>query len=264
MKRFVLSAITACVLLSCSIKSEDILPTNLVPKVGNGEIISKEHNVDFDEIKVVQSISAEVVKSDTEKVIISAPSDIMEDILVDNTNGRLLIHFKPGLQLSANKVSAKIFAKDFSKLEATSSARIEVKDQFTQDKTEVEVSSSADIIGNLEANDLDIDVSSSGSFRGKIWAVNLNAEASSSAKINIEGKATNAKIDVASSGAVNGENVVAKNAEIQASSSGRAHLGVIEKLSAKTSSSGNVKVIRKGKLNVISQDSNSGGRITIE
>ncbi len=264
MKPFVLLSFAASILLSCNIKSEDVLPTNLVPNVGNGEIISKEHMISFDEIKVVQSISAEVIKSDTEKVIISAPDDIMDDILVDNNNGRLLIHFKPGLQLSAHKVSAKIFTKDFTKLEATSSAKIEVKDRFTQDKTEVEVSSSAGISGNLEANDLDIEVSSSGSFSGKVWAVNLNAEATSSGKIKMEGKASDAELDVASSGAILAENVIAKNAEISASSSGRVNIAVSEKLSAKASSSGSIKVIQKGRLNVISQDSNSGGRISIQ
>lgn len=257
-----LSAFCAA-LLSCNIKSEHVLPASFAPKEGKETITSKEFNVNFDEIKVVQSISAEVIKSDTEKVVISAPQDILEDILVENNNGKLLIRFKPGLQISARNVHAKIFAKDFHTIEAASSARIDIKNQFTQDKTEVEVSSSAQISGNLEANELSIDVSSSGLFSGKVWAVNLEAEVSSSGSIQLSGKTKNAELDASSSGTLNATKLMAENAEVKATSSGSVSISAINQLSATASSSGSIEVLKKGPLNIITQNSNSGGRIAV-
>ena len=49
-----------------------------------------------------------------------------------------------------------------------------------QDKLKVDVSSSADVDGHLEANQLDISVGSSGSFSGKVWADYARFEVSSS------------------------------------------------------------------------------------
>lgn len=264
MKTLFITAAVSATMLSCSMKSDQVFPVNFTAKEGKGIIKTKQFEINFDEIKVAQSISAEVVKSDIEKVVITAPSDIMDDILVDNVDGKLFIHFKPHLNISARNVAAKIFVKDFTHLEATSSAKITVKNKFTQDKTNVEVSSSGSITGNLEANDLSVDVSSSGSFSGEIWAVNLKSQATSSGEVNFSGKAKNAEIQVSSSGTITGRNLVADQAEITASSSGIINISVANKVSASASSSGDISVYRKGNLNVISQKESSGGSVKIQ
>ena len=264
MKSLLICASVVFFLMSCDKKSDTGISFNISPKEGKGTIKTQEFVKDFDEIKVAQSISAEVVKSDVEKVVISAPSDIIDDILVENTNGKLYIHFKPNVNISAKNVAAKIFAKDFSKIEASSSADIKIKDKFTQDKTDIEVSSSAKISGDLEANDLSIEVSSSGTFSGQIWAVNLSSEVNSSGDIKISGKTKNAALDASSSGTLNAQNVIAENAEIEASSSGSVSVSVSRQLNASASSSGDISVIKKGNLNIISQKESSGGSISIQ
>lgn len=263
MKSLLISASVAFILMSCNIKSDNGISFNMAPKEGKGIIKTQEFVKDFDEIKVAQSISAEVVKSDTEKVVITAPSDIMDDILVDNVDGKLFIHFKPNMNISAKNVAAKIFVKDFTRLEATSSAKIKVEDKFTQDKTDVKVSSSGSITGNLEANDLSVDVSSSGSFSGEIWTVNLEAEATSSGDIKFSGKAKNAELRASSSGSLKARDLNASSAEIQASSSGSVSLSVSTELDASASSGGNIAVYRKGNLHIVSQNESSGGSVTI-
>ena len=259
-------SILACSLLltSCNVKSEGEFPFNITQKEGNGIIKSKTFNLSFDEIKVAQSINAEVVKSDEEKVVVTAPDDIIDDILVENTNGQLYIHFKPNLNISARNVAVKIFAKDFSSIKASSSASIIVKDTFTQDKTDIQVSSSGSIKGDLEANDLSIAVSSSGTYSGKIWAVNLDTQVSSSGDVVISGKTKNATMKSSSSGTLNAKNVITENAELSASSSGDISLSVSNQLNASASSSGDINIYRKGNLNVLSQKESSGGSVSIQ
>ena len=265
MKTFTISIFSAFMMLSsCNVKSDNGFPFNITPKVGTGMIKNKEYKMSFDEIKVAQSINAEVVKSEEEKVVITAPSDIIDDILVENSNGKLYIHFKSGINISARNVAAKIFAKDFSAVQASSSASIKIKDKFTQDRMTIQSSSSGDITGDLEANDMSIDVSSSGSFTGQIWAVNLKSEATSSGDVDVSGKAKNANLSASSSGSLNAQKVIAENADLQASSSGDISISVTNQLNASASSSGDINVTRKGNLNILTNKKSSGGSISIQ
>ncbi len=248
---------------ACTFNGEGGKIFNIIPKEGKGPITEKEVKADFDEIKVAQSINAEIIKSDSEKVVISAPSDIIDDVVVETSGNRVYIHFKPGINISANKVKAKVYAKDFSRIEVSSSADVKVLDKFTQDKTTVKVSSSGSVYGDLEANDFGIDVSSSGSYCGKIWAVNLDAEVSSSGDVNISGKTKSAKMSASSSGSLDAKGVIADNADLRASSSGSVTLSVVDNLNASASSAGSIDVIKKGALANVSKNESSGGSVSI-
>lgn len=265
---FIFSALVA--LGSCNEKHDrnNREGNNWVEKVVNkesGPIQSKEFNGDFDEIQVSQAIEAEVIKSETEKVEISAPQDIMDEILVENDGGKLHIHYKPGIRvMNTHKVTAKIYAKDFKKLLADSAAKIEVKDKFTQEKTDIEVSSAGSISGNLEANDMDINISSSSSFTGKIWAINLDVESSSGSTLDISGKAKKADISASSGSSVSAKEVIADHVEADASSGANVQISAVSSVKAEASSGGSVDIIKKGELNSVSKEESSGGSVNIQ
>ncbi|QOW11563.1 DUF2807 domain-containing protein [Kaistella flava (ex Peng et al. 2021)] len=265
MKTLYISAFAAALFLtSCNATTDNGFSFNIMPKEGNGALTDREYKMNFDEIRVAQSINAEVVKANEEKVVITAPSDIIDDVLVENSGGKLYIHFKSGLNISSRNVSAKIFAKDFSAIKASSSATITIKDKFTQDKTDIEVSSSGTIKGNLEANDLSIDVSSSGTYLGTVWAINLESKVSSSGDIIISGKTKNANLRASSSGTLNAQKVIAENATVEASSSGDVSLSVSNQLNASASSSAGIAITKTGNLNIVSKKESSGGSISIQ
>lgn len=234
---------------------------------GNGTITEKTYDGDIDQIKVSTSIDAEVIKSDTEKVVISAPSDIMDNIKVALKGGVLAVYVDSGFgnNISTKNVKAKIYVKDFNQLSADSSADIKVLDTFTQDKVDVYISSSASIdVANLEANDLRIYTNSSGDFSGKIWAVNLGAYASSSGDINIFGKAKNATMDSNSSGDLKATDLIVENAILSASSSGDIVTSVSKSLTANANSSGEITVYKKGNLEQTQIHKNSGGDVYLK
>lgn len=234
---------------------------------GNGAITEKTYDGDIDQIKVSTSIDAEVIKSDAEKVVISAPSDIMDNIKVALKGGVLAVYVDSGFgnNISTKNVKAKIYVKDFNQLSADSSADIKVLDTFTQDKVDVYISSSASIdVANLEANDLKIYTNSSGDFSGKIWAVNLGAYASSSGDINIFGKAKNATMDSNSSGDLKATDLIVENAILSASSSGDIVTSVSKSLTANANSSGEITVYKKGNLEQTQIHKNSGGDVYLK
>ncbi|OCA80408.1 hypothetical protein BBH99_15765 [Chryseobacterium contaminans] len=265
---FIFSALV--VLASCNERHEkkDREKSGWVEKVINkesGPIQQREFNGDFDEIQVSQAIEAEIIKSDTEKVIISAPQSIIDEVLVDNSGGKLHIHYKPGIRvMNISKVTAKIYTKDFTKLVAESAASINVKDKFTQEKTSVEVSSAGSISGNLEANDLNINADSSSNFSGKIWAVNLDIESSSGSSIDISGKAKNADVSSSSGSSISAKEVIADNVEADASSGASIHISAVSSVKAEASSGGSVDIAKKGELKNVTKEESSGGSINIQ
>jgi hypothetical protein len=239
-----------------------------VDKVTNkdkGPATEREFNETFDEIEVSQAIDAQIIKADVEKIVISAPANIIDEILVEKVGDKVQIHYKRGIRVMNNsRVTAKIFAKDFSKLIANSAANIIVKDKFVQEKMDIEASSSASISGNLEANDFDISVDSSGSFEGKIWAVDLDLDGSSAASVTISGKAKNADVSSSSGSSISGRELVADNVKVDASSGASVELSAASSIKAEASSGGSVTVSKRGKVTSVTKDESSGGSVSIE
>lgn len=231
----------------------------------NGPVKEKVFNGDFDEIEVSQAIDAEVIKSETEKVVISAPENIINEILVDNDGGKLHIHYKKGIRvMNSHNVKAKIYTKDFTKLVANSAASIKIKDKFTQDKLSIDISSAASVSGDLEANDFDISAGSSSSYSGKIWAVDLDIEASSAASLDISGKSKNADISSSSGSSISAKDVIADNVKADASSGASIQISAVNSLNAEASSGGSVDVSKRGELKSITKHESSGGSVNIQ
>ena len=76
-------------LASCiNVKSDDgSIGDIFAGKKGNGPMTEKVFSGDFNSIEVSTSIDADIVKSDVERVVISAPSDILEFVKVEQ-NGQ--------------------------------------------------------------------------------------------------------------------------------------------------------------------------------
>lgn len=238
-----------------------------LPDVKNqdhGPVQQKEFDGDFDEIEVSQSIDAEIIKSEAEKVVISAPSNIIDEVLVDRDGQKIHIHLKSGIRVTnAHNIKAKIYAKDFSKLKANSAASIVLKDKFTQEKTSIVASSSGSIEGTIEANNLSIFADSSGSFEGTIWAVDFEAETSSAGSISVLGKSKKADLSSSSGSSISAKDVVIENLKADASSGADVEAGVANSLDARASSGGSVNVYKKGNLRSVNKDESSGGSVSI-
>lgn len=255
-------------LASCNKNDKREQKNEWLPDVTNsdhGPVKQKEFTGDFDKVEVSQAIEAEIIKSDIEKVIISAPENIIDEVLVENNGGELHIHYKRGFRvINSTKVKAKIYAKDFTKLAANSAAVIVVKDEFTQDKTDLEMSSSGEISGKLEANEFTIDAESSGSFTGKIWAVNLSVEASSGGTVEVSGKAKNADLKASSGSDIAAKGMTADFVKAESSSGAGIEVGVASKFEGHASSGGSVNGIKKGNVTTVSKEESSGGSVSLQ
>lgn len=226
-----------------------------------GSATSKTYNLEFNTIEVNTGINAEVIKSDEDKVIITAPENLLDKVSVQSNHGNLKISFNQGFRIqmfSSPKISATIYVKDLSGLKATSSAAITLRDRFTQEKMNIEANSSGEIFGDVQANQLDIKVSSSGSFKGKVWAVNGNLLASSSGDLNVSGEIKNITARSSSSGTIDAKELKAATGTVSASSSGDVSITISQSAVASASSSGDVVIYKNGNPTISKSESSSG------
>ncbi len=264
MKNTLLLGTAVLLLFSCNIKTDKQVLSNLVTKTATGPQTTREYTMNFSGLHVSQGIDAEVFKSTENKIIISAPADIIDDVLAEKSGSSVQIRFRPGLNISAHNVNAKVYTKSLSTIEASSSGRIRVKDKFTQDQTDISASSSGQIFGDFEANQLSVRTSSSGSYQGQIWAVNLEAVASSAGAVTLIGKTGSAMMKASSSGSIDAAKVFAKSADLSASSAGDISLTVSNRVSARASSGGDIHVNKNGALTKADVKESSGGSISIK
>lgn len=230
---------------------------------GKGPIKEKTISAEFSGVQVSNSIKTEIYKSTENKVVISAPDDILEfiDASVQN-DGVMKIGVKKNSSwknsISTKKVLVKVFAKNLESLRASSSGEIFLKDKFSGENMVVKASSSGEIHGDLEYNTLSIEVSSSGDYSGKIWADTGSIRVSSSGDVKVEGKIQNADIQASSSGDINGANLEIKRGSVQASSSADVKVMVSDKISAQASSSASINILKIGNPEITKTSSSSG------
>lgn len=245
--------------LSCQKSQESNAHTN-TNQTGNST--EKTVTGSFNKIEVSTGIAAEVIKSGEEKAVVYAPADVLDEVIAEIINDKLTIRMKQGIRLkSVSGIRAKIYVKDFDEIEANSAAAIKILDEFMQDDTDISVSSSGSISGNLEANKMNIDASSAGSFAGKIWAVNLSTSSSSSGQIEVSGKAKNLTAEASSAGSFLGTKFTANHGNLDASSGGSITVSLTESMEADANSGGSIRYIKGENLTKIHYDENSGGSV---
>ncbi|WP_300669780.1 DUF2807 domain-containing protein [Soonwooa sp.] len=232
---------------------------------GKGALTDKTYTFDFDEIKSSNSLSVEVVKSNTEKIVVNAPSDIIDQIEVVQEGSAAVIRIAKGVRnLSTNRVKVKVYAKDFSKISASSSSSIKVVDSFKSDRMDIAVSSSGSIGGSFDASSVSIQAGSSGSYSGQVIAKSVDAQVSSSGTISIKGRSESLNAQASSSGDLEAAEFTTDSAMLQASSSAGIKVGVRNSVTGSASSSADIVVLKRGDLQTKNVKESSSGSVTIK
>ena len=202
----------------------------------------------FDGISVSQSIDAELIKGNTNEATITVRNVDLDDVITEVEGGVLKLRMvkKWNVNWGGKKKKVQIvltYADYPNYISASSSADVISRDKIITERLEVNASSSADVI-------IEVDVDQ------------LESNASSSADIEISGSADKAYVKVASSADFLGKRLSTKIADLSASSSGDIELRVSDELSAKASSSGDISYY--GNPDVKKAKKSSSGEISRE
>ena len=204
-----LSSIISMVYVSCN---------NLLPIVGNGNLVTSERTVStFEKISSGGSNEISFHVSPEYRVVVTADSNLVEFVTTDVRNNVLNIGFKRG---------------------SYSSTRIQI-DVYCPALTSVSISGSGSFTGN-----------------DTIITSTFDSNVSGSGKIIITGSGKNSDINISGSGIFSGSNFTINNAAVHVRGSGKAIIFVSEYLNVVISGSGEVDY--RGDPKIESKTSGSG------
>ena len=246
MKKFLLVTIpivmltAACAL--CAVCFARLLPDRKEIK-GSGHIVTKEIPApEFDAISVSRAVHV-ILAEQGDKIRIDADDNLMERVVVQAEDQELRITIDPEIKNVRNMeatVTVPVGNRMLCRLEASSASKIRGE--------EVE----------LKAATCDIDASSAATVRAEIKSQSCTADTSSAASIVLKGGTNRFEGSSSSAGKINAAELIAKCADVQASSASSISVNCTETLKAQASSG--AKIRYQGECKVEASKS-SGGSI---
>ncbi|MCE2963199.1 MAG: GIN domain-containing protein [Chitinophagales bacterium] len=248
---FVLSTLTSC-------------RFHMTSNEGKGPQIEKVYNYKFTGIEQDNGIESKVFKSDENKIVINAPSDIMEKILVEEMGNDIVhIHVKKNSNISTNKVKVSVYTKELKSLDASSAAEIKVIDTFTSESIIIETTSGAEIYGSFKALKGLIKSSSGSSITMGFYGENAEINASSGSNIDLKGLAKTSQMKASSGSTIDAENYTSQLLTAESSSGGNISASATTKVSAKSSSGSRIAIYKRSNALEIEKNESSGGSVKI-
>lgn len=193
---------------------------------------------DFDELKVYDLINVSLIKSDTNRAIISG--DNKNDVSIVNDNGILKIKMELDEKFDGNKTNVELYYKELDVIDVNEGAYVFSDDTFTQYKMELRSQEGGVIKVNLDVTELEIKVVTGG-------------------EIETLGKATRQDVSINTGGIYNGQNFKTESTHVAVRAAGNASVNASELVDAKIRAGGDILIY--GKPKQINESKVLGGRI---
>ncbi len=207
---------------------------------GNNKVVKEKREAgQFTALRVSSGIDVYLTQGDRESIEVEADENLHEYILTDIRNGVLHVYTEVNIR-EAEEKRVYVTMKDIESL-STSSA--------------------GDIIGQtpVKSDRLELSVSSAGDIKLEIQVKEIKAGVSSSGDVTLTGEADMLFANLSSAGDLNAYGLVAREADVSASSAGDADINVTEKLRARSSSAGDINY--RGNPKYIDAHSSSAGSV---
>ncbi|MGM5630716.1 DUF2807 domain-containing protein [Apibacter raozihei] len=193
---------------------------------------------DFSIVKVFDRISADIIASDENKVVITGLK--REDVDVVNKNGELKVRMKTTKLLAGDDVKVKIYYQgEISSAQASEGAVVKVVDKISSSSVFLNAKEGAMVSAEVETSKLEARVNSGGI-------------------INVSGHADEQDVVITSGGKYNGKDLDSENASVAINAGGNAMITATEKVNAKTRAGGVIDIYGKPE---VSQQTLAGGKI---
>lgn len=202
------------------------------------EKITKETG-EFDTVKVFDGISAQLIPSDENKVIISGED--ASEVSVANNNGNLKIRMGLKKTFSGHKTFAEIhFKQKLSVIDVNENAFISSPETFKQVDLELRAQEGGEIDINVELQ-------------------KLSAKAVTGGIVEVKGTAKNQNVRINTGGQYEGDNLKTEQATVNVNAGGTAYVNASEYVEARVKAGGTIRIY--GKPKVIDKQTFLGGKI---
>ena len=196
---------------------------------------------DFDEVKVFDRISLQMIQGTENKIEITGAKK--DDVEIVNKNGELKIRMKFGKLLTGDDITAKLYFKnEIHEITASEGSYVSSEATFKAVAFEVSSKEGAEVKINLDVQKLDAKTSSGGILK-------------------LNGSATNVVAISNSGGIVKAKDLKTKQTQITVNAGGEAEVNASEFVEAKTRAGGNIHVY--GSPKQVNKKNVIGGNITI-
>ncbi|MFT4611261.1 MAG: hypothetical protein ACJA1H_002013 [Glaciecola sp.] len=212
---------------------------------GNGNTTTVTRTTsDYDTVDCAGSFDYILVAGTEGRIIIEGESNLLEYIITEVNNGKLLIKTEQGKNLNPSKnktIKITIPFKDIDAVSLSGSGDLWNEDQINSDDFEATLSGSGDVILNIQSKN------TSGSISG-------------SGDLTIKGATQNLSARVTGSGDFHGFGLISKNTDVSVTGSGDAEVVCTGQLKARVTGSGDIEY----KGNPAKEDSKVTGSGSIE
>lgn len=193
---------------------------------------------DFDEVKVFDRISLQLIQGTENKIEITGAKK--DDVQIVNNNGELKVRMRLGKLLAGDDITAKLYFKnEIHEITASEGSYVSSEATFKAVSFEVSSKEGAEVKINLDVD-------------------KLNAKTSSGGILKLSGKATSQVAISNSGGIINAKDLKTTQTQITVNAGGEAEVNASDLVEAKTRAGGNIHVYgspkQVNKKNVIGGD----------
>lgn len=207
------------------------------------QIKTEQRNVTgFTALSVSEGIKLELTLGEKELVEVSADADFIDQIVTELEGTTLVVHIKGSFHGNIGKknILVKVTAQKMEKVSASSGSSLITMNTIKSSYLKLSSSSGASIEAEVDANKLSVDVSSGSTT-------------------SVKGKADEFKGESSSGASLRGQNLVVKNADVDASSGSSISLQVNGDLHAEASSGASINY--SGTPTMVDVEKSSGGSV---
>lgn len=207
---------------------------------GNGNVTEETRQVDeFDQIQVSRGMNVYVTQGSPAKVVVVADNNLHEVIETKVEGGVLKVYVNENVRWAKEK-KVMVTVEKLTGVETSSGSNAWSTNQIMSENLEMKATSGANLTMDVNAK-------------------YLKADCSSGANIRLSGLAKEAELETSSGANLKGEELIADNCKMRASSGGNVSSTVNGKLEARASSGGNV--VYYGEPSKTEVDTSSGGNV---
>jgi hypothetical protein len=235
MKNFRIVAAVCTILLISAVANAQIWESVR----GNHNVVKKERRIQsFTGVKVSSGIDVYLSQGNDEKVAVEADENLHEYIITEVRNGVLNVYSEVSIR-DAERKRVYVTMKEVNSVRTTSAGDVIGQTPVKTERLELSASSAGNIDLEVNADEITVDISSSGD-------------------VSLKGATRMLDADLSSAGDLNANDLEAREAEISVSSAGDAEVNVIDKITARASSAGDITYSGNPKY-VDAHSSSAGG-----
>jgi hypothetical protein len=206
---------------------------------GPGNYVKEERNVSgFSSLDVGGAFKVILTQGSTEKLIVEADAEEMDEIITEVVGNRLKIHTKSSWV--GNFHNMTIYLTFISLKDINFSGAVEVESQ-----------------GPLSFEELDLEISGAAEISLNLTAVKLDAEFSGASEIEFSGKCNTGYLEVSGASEINAENIEFTDLVLELSGASEARVNATGELRIDASGASSVRYKGGAKLTVNSSGASS-------